>query len=104
MATRTANSVEAGTTPATIGRAAPENDRIALSVEDAARAASVGRTTIFMELRNGRLKGRKVGRRTVISVEDLNAWLTSLPTSRSIPEQTEQVHHLSREAANGRAR
>lgn len=55
-------------------------EQIAISVEEAARRAGVGRTTIFMELRNGRLKGRKIGRRTVIAVDDLSAWLDSLPS------------------------
>ncbi len=72
--------------------------RIAITVEEAAKAAGVGRTTIFMELRNGRLKGRKVGRRTVISVEDLNAWLTSLPISRPMHGNPNQMPHLPREA------
>jgi excisionase family DNA binding protein len=57
--------------------------RLALTVEEAAKASGVGRTTIFLELRSGRLKARKVGRRTVISVTDLHAWLEALPTSRS---------------------
>ena len=57
--------------------------RLALTVEEAAKAAGVGRTTIFFELRNGRLKARKVGRRTVITVADLHAWLEALPRSRS---------------------
>jgi excisionase family DNA binding protein len=56
---------------------------VALTVEEAAKAAGVGRTTIFFELRNGRLKARKVGRRTVIAVADLHAWLEALPRSRS---------------------
>ena len=64
-------------------RRANIDGRLALTVEEAAKAAGVGRTTIFLELRRGRLKARKVGRRTVISVVDLHAWLETLPTSRS---------------------
>jgi len=78
-------------------------NQIAITVEEAAKAAGVGRTTIFMELRSGRLKGRKIGRRTVVSIEDLNAWLTSLPT-RPVDDQPVKAQHLSREAQYGRAR
>jgi excisionase family DNA binding protein len=79
-------------------------EQIAVSVEEAGKLAGVGRTTIFKELRDGRLKGRKIGRRTVVPIDELNAWLTSLPTSRSIPEETNEVQILSREAPDGRAR
>lgn len=58
-------------------------EKLAVSVEEAAKAAGVGRTCIFMEMRSGRLKGRKIGRRTVITIDDLNRWLTALPYSKS---------------------
>ncbi|WP_375410576.1 helix-turn-helix domain-containing protein [uncultured Methylobacterium sp.] len=51
---------------------------------DAARVASVGRSTIFEEIKVGRLKARKAGRRTLILHEDLAAWLASLPYRASI--------------------
>ena len=53
--------------------------RLALSVEEAAKAAGVGRTTVFEEIRKGHLTARKVGRRTIITTDDLDAWLKSLP-------------------------
>jgi excisionase family DNA binding protein len=56
--------------------------KYAHSVEDAARIASSGRTTVYEEINAGRLKARKVGRRTLILDEDLRAWLASLPVMK----------------------
>jgi excisionase family DNA binding protein len=55
-------------------------DKKAVSVNEAASLAGVGRTTLFSEIRNGRLIARKVGRRTIITTEALDSWLLSLPT------------------------
>jgi excisionase family DNA binding protein len=38
-----------------------------------------GRTTVYQELKAGRLRGRKIGRRTVIAVDDAEDWLRRLP-------------------------
>jgi excisionase family DNA binding protein len=54
-------------------------EKRALSVDEAAKAAGVGRTTLFEEIRRGRITARKVGRRTIITTDDLDAWLKSLP-------------------------
>jgi excisionase family DNA binding protein len=51
----------------------------AMSVEEAAKAAGVGRTILFEEIRKGHITARKVGRRTIIMTDDLDAWLKSLP-------------------------
>jgi excisionase family DNA binding protein len=60
-----------------------DQTRIAFSVLEAAKCAGVGRTTLFEEIRSGRLAARKVGRRTIIMTADLEAWLKSLPTRAS---------------------
>jgi excisionase family DNA binding protein len=39
----------------------------------------VGRTKIYEELKSGRLRGRKIGKRTIISQDDAEAWLDQLP-------------------------
>jgi excisionase family DNA binding protein len=56
-----------------------EDLKRAMSVEQAAKAAGVGRTLLFEEIRKGRITARKVGRRTIITTEALDAWLKSLP-------------------------
>ena len=55
----------------------------ALGVAEAAKAAGVGRTTIFEAIRKGQIAAKKVGRRTIITTDDLDAWLKSLP-ARSV--------------------
>lgn len=54
-------------------------EKIALSIEEAAQASSVGHSTIYDEIRARRLRAPKVGRRTIIAVGDLRAWLTAKP-------------------------
>jgi len=51
----------------------------AMSPEQAAEAAGLGRTLIFEMIRVGNLKARKCGRRTVILADDLKRFLDSLP-------------------------
>jgi hypothetical protein len=41
--------------------------------------ADMGRTTTFREIAEGRLKARKIGRRTVILRKDAEAYLNALP-------------------------
>jgi excisionase family DNA binding protein len=75
-------------------------EKIAYSVEQAARAAGVGRTLMFEEIRNKRLIARKIGRRTVITAEDLIAWLESLPKVRRQAEgdDANKTHESARRA------
>jgi hypothetical protein len=52
---------------------------LARSVPATARAAGVGRTTIFAAIKGGDLVACKVGRRTIITDQDFRAWLAALP-------------------------
>jgi excisionase family DNA binding protein len=52
--------------------------RLALSPAEAARAAGVGRTTLYVALSSGELRSFRYGRRRLIRVESLNEWLRSL--------------------------
>jgi excisionase family DNA binding protein len=58
------------TTPAK-GDNTPLLDQAVYTVDEAAKALRVGRTTIYKAAREGRLKLVKVGRRTVIRRPDL---------------------------------
>jgi excisionase family DNA binding protein len=51
----------------------------AMSVEDFAKWAGVGRTTAWNEIRLGRLRAIKVGARTLVAFDDAQAWLSSRP-------------------------
>jgi len=57
----------------------PDGPPLAHSINGAQRRANIGRTTIYAEIRAGRLKVRKCGRRTVVLDADLRDWLASLP-------------------------
>jgi len=50
-----------------------------LSPEAAAKASSLGRTKIFRAIKDGRLRARKDGRRTIVLPDDLAKFLHSLP-------------------------
>jgi excisionase family DNA binding protein len=54
-------------------------ERISYSVNEAAKAAGIGLTKLREEIRAKRLIARKLGKRTLINVEDLNAWAANLP-------------------------
>jgi hypothetical protein len=56
--------------------------QLAYTISDVEKRACVGRTLIYSEIAAGRLKARKVGRRTVILSADLIAWLKALPALR----------------------
>ncbi len=54
--------------------------QIAYSIGEVSDLTGVGRTTVFAEIKAGRLLVRKLGRRTLILDEDLRAWLAALPS------------------------
>jgi excisionase family DNA binding protein len=57
--------------------------RLAHSIADVAKITGVGRSFLYEEISAGRLVAKKAGRRTLIFEADLNAWLASLPATRS---------------------
>lgn len=50
-------------------------DKLAYSVNEAAKAANLGRTTIYELIKTGELKPAKIGTRTLIRRKDLEALL-----------------------------
>jgi excisionase family DNA binding protein len=50
---------------------------LAVSPAEAARLAGLGRTIIYAALGSGALKSLKIGKRRLIAVEALRAWLLS---------------------------
>jgi hypothetical protein len=51
----------------------------AYSVETFCLAFDIGRSSVYEEIRTGRLKAHKVGTRTIIALEDGLAWLHGQP-------------------------
>jgi excisionase family DNA binding protein len=52
-----------------------ETDKLAYSVADVMQRVALGRSLIYQEIKDGRLKIFKVGSRTLISAADLKSWL-----------------------------
>jgi hypothetical protein len=59
------------------------------SLEDFAKHHRIGLSTVYGEIRSGRLLARKIGRRTVIASADARAWTDQLPRVR--PRTTADV-------------
>ncbi|MCO6415700.1 helix-turn-helix domain-containing protein [Siccirubricoccus sp. KC 17139] len=54
------------------------------TIPEAYNLARVGRTTLYGEIRAGRLTARKIAGRTLILAGDLESWLQSLPSARVV--------------------
>ncbi len=61
-----------------------ENSEIplALSPSDVCRCYGIGKTQLYAEIKAGRIKARKLGRRTLIAASDVQAWFNALPVSK----------------------
>lgn len=62
---------------------APSNpfSKLAYSISDFCALVGLGRTGAFREIRTGRLRAVKVGRRTLIPAVEVKAWLDRLMTA-----------------------
>jgi excisionase family DNA binding protein len=50
-----------------------------MSIDGFCKGYGIGRTRAYEEIHAGRLKARKVGRRTIITLDDAEEWLSRLP-------------------------
>jgi hypothetical protein len=51
----------------------------AFGIDEFCRRYGIGRTTAYDEIKAGRLRRRKVGKRSIIAEGDAEAWLEGLP-------------------------
>jgi excisionase family DNA binding protein len=56
------------------------SEPLAVPIPEAARLGGVGRSTLYAEIAKGNLKIRKVGRRSIVAMDDLRNWLASKST------------------------
>ena len=61
------------------GKFGKTNMEYAISIVEAAKRAGVGRSSIYQAIGRGELQIRKNGRRSLILVEDLKAWVAAMP-------------------------
>jgi excisionase family DNA binding protein len=51
----------------------------AFSIRQFSEIYNIGRTKIYEEIKSGRLRGRKIGKHTIILEDDAEDWLRRLP-------------------------
>ena len=60
-----------------------KHEAVGLSVKEAAEKSGVGRSTIYEAIASGKLKARKLGRRTIVLEADRREWLENLPVIKA---------------------
>jgi excisionase family DNA binding protein len=58
-----------------------QQERQAFSPDEVAQRNGIGRSLVFQEIKEGRLKAQKVGRRTIVTRQAEKAWQDSLPSA-----------------------
>ena len=56
---------------------------LAVTIPDAVKASGMSRSSIYEALKRGDLSARKAGRRTLISFNELQAYIAALPEYRA---------------------
>ena len=83
-------------------------DKRAYGIPDVVKETSFGRTRIYEEMRAGRLRAVKLGRRTVVLATDLDAWLRNLaerqPAQQSDQRPAQQSDQRLEQVPKGRPR
>lgn len=57
--------------------------KLAVSVAEATALTGIGKTKFYSEIKAGKIQVRKSGSRTVILMEDLEAYMRALPIART---------------------
>jgi excisionase family DNA binding protein len=57
----------------------PLSEHLAFTIEQAAQVSSLGQTSIYQAIKEGHLKKRKFGTRTIVMRTDLQNFLDELP-------------------------
>jgi excisionase family DNA binding protein len=55
--------------------------RGAMTVDEFCGWARIGRSKFYQEVQEGRIRLRKIGRKSVVIRQDAEAWLSSLPAT-----------------------
>jgi hypothetical protein len=60
---------------------APSVERLAVTIAETQQMLGIGRTKVYALLGDGKIAARKIGRRTVVSVESIRHFLANLPAA-----------------------
>lgn len=55
--------------------------KAAMGVNEFCAWASISRNTFYLEVKAGRLRLRKIGRKSIVTMTDALDWLNALPTA-----------------------
>lgn len=55
------------------------SEKLAYSVDEAVKILPIGKTKLYEEIREGRMRASKFGARILIPAKAINEWLNSLP-------------------------
>ncbi len=58
-----------------------QNEPFAVNVPEACRISGIGRSKLYELFQNGEIKPRKCGKRTLVLLSDLKAFVESLPVA-----------------------
>lgn len=58
-------------------------EKLAYSINEFAETSSLSRSKIYKEIKSGRLKARKLGNRTIITLSDANEYFKLLPLAET---------------------
>jgi predicted DNA-binding transcriptional regulator AlpA len=58
-------------------------DRRVITIAEFLHRYSIGRTRFYEEVAAGRLRLRKLGKKSLVSLDDAEKWLASLPTVKA---------------------
>ena len=58
-------------------------NKLAYGISEAVKATSIGKSRLYEEIRDGKLKTFKIGSRTLIAADDLSNWLDAYKSARS---------------------
>ena len=83
------------TAPKIISANPPPTQPIAYGYSGAAQAVGVGPTKLRNEIRAKRLRARKIGRRTIITREDLENWAARLPDTHDVAAAPVAKHRVA---------
>lgn len=58
-----------------------KSERRAFDISEFCHRYRIGRSSFYKEVKSGRLRAVRVGRRVIVTADDAEAWLASLPAA-----------------------